>query len=82
MDIDVDTNVDTTISIEPIDLSSPTLIDVIDLTKESPRNRPSQSCNIYTENASTSHHITRARSRLSLIAPIVLGGMHSNLPFV
>lgn len=85
MDTDVDTDVDTTISIEPIDLSSPTLIDVIDLTEESPRNRPSQSCNRCAENTSMNHHVTRSSRRFShrgIIPPIVLGRTYNILPFV
>lgn len=82
-DTDVDTN--TTISIDPEDHSSPMLIDVIDLTKESPRNRPSQSRYRYTENACTSRHITRSSRRLShreVLSPIAIGRRYDFEPFV
>ncbi|XP_070166957.1 E3 ubiquitin-protein ligase rnf8-like [Polyergus mexicanus] len=82
MDTEMGSNMDTSISTDPeeliLDYSSPTLIDVIDLTKESPRNKPSHlpSCHGCNENASTSRHITRP-SRHSLhrnvLFPIVLG---------
>lgn len=71
---------DTSISTDPeeliLDYSSPTLIDVIDLTKESPRNRSSllPSCHGCTENVSN-YHITRSsRRNRNVLLPIVLGG--------
>lgn len=74
--MDADINIDTTISIDPEDHSSPMLIDVIDLTKESPRNRSSQSRYRCTENASTSRHTTRSFRRLlhrEVLSPITIG---------
>lgn len=82
-DPDVDTN--TTIAIDPEDHSSPMLIDVIDLTKESPRNRPSQSRYRYPENAYTSRHTTRSSRRLlhrEVLSPIAIGGRYDIEQFV
>ncbi|KAL6439211.1 hypothetical protein ACFW04_003857 [Cataglyphis niger] len=87
MDTKMDTNMDTSISTDSeeliLDYSSPTLIDVIDLTKESPRNRSSllSSCHGRTENISN-YHITRSsRHNLhrNVVRPIVMGGGNTQI---
>lgn len=86
MDTEMGADMDTSISTDPeeliLDYSAPTLIDVIDLTKESPRNRSSllPSCHGWTENAS--NHITRSSRRNShrnVLPPIVLRGQNTQM---
>ena len=78
MDIDINSTIEDT---EDINVNnSPTVIDVIDLTKESPKIRPSQSHHRCTENASANHYATRSNrrtSRMEVLLPLVLGRRHN-----
>ncbi|XP_029158467.1 uncharacterized protein LOC114930793 [Nylanderia fulva] len=80
-DMEVDTS-DEDIEHINLDNSSPTLIDVIDLTKESPRNRPSQPGR--TRNASANPYVTKSSASYQhrrVVLPIVLGRRQNRTDF-
>lgn len=68
-----------------VDISPPTIIDVIDLTKESPRPlaRSSRSLQRNAEDVSSSHSISSSSDRRRRpLSPIVLGNTQNTHTFV